>query len=36
VTYRAWVYSMLSADAITLGEAIDLLRLELLYRRTGS
>lgn len=35
-SFSFWLYSRLLQDLITLDEGVQLLRLEYLYRRTGS
>lgn len=34
--WSTWAYNMLARDLLTLRELNELLRLELLYRRTGA
>lgn len=33
--WSEWAWNQIAAGAITLGEAVELLRLQLLYRRAG-
>lgn len=34
--WSTWAYNMLTRELLTLSELNELLRLELLYRRTGA